>query len=138
MQKVTRFGVSVPTNLLKLFDEIIAEEKHRNRSKAIAALIRAKVSETEFTRGSYYLIGTITYLYNSSVTSVPTKIQDAILESKANVISNTHHIAKDGKVLGVFTCSGNWFDIKETFRTINSTKGVEFCKASFVNPKIEG
>jgi len=136
MQKVTRFGVSVPTNLIKEFDDIIEKEKYKNRSKAITELIRSKVSESEFSKGSHDLIGTITYLYDPKIRSVNGKLELDILESKANIISNsTTPYMK--KMLGVLTCSGNWFDIKETYIKIKSIKGMEYCKASFANPTIK-
>ncbi|MBN1786598.1 MAG: nickel-responsive transcriptional regulator NikR, partial [Candidatus Methanofastidiosa archaeon] len=70
MEKVTRFGVSVPSRLIEEFDSIIQKEKHKNRSKAITELIRSKVSESEFFKGSHKMIGTITYLYDPKVRSV--------------------------------------------------------------------
>ncbi len=136
MQRVTRFGVSIPTSLIQQFDNIIEKEKYKNRSKAISELIRAKVSETEFMKGSHSLIGTITYLYDPTIYSVLNKIQDALYESKANVISNTICSTKNDKILGVLTCSGDWFDIKDTYRRINTTKGVVYCNTSFANPAI--
>ncbi|HOP09125.1 MAG TPA: ribbon-helix-helix protein, CopG family [Candidatus Methanofastidiosa archaeon] len=136
MQKVTRFGVSVPSKLIKEFDEIIDEEKYKNRSKAITELIRSKVSESEFTKGSHDLIGTITYLYDPTTRSVNGKIEMAVIESKANILSNATTPYRS-KMMGVLACYGNWFDIKETYIKINSIKGMEYCKASFANPSIE-
>ncbi|RZN45767.1 hypothetical protein EF808_06325 [archaeon] len=137
MQRVTRFGVSVPTTLMKKFDDIIESERYKNRSKAISELIRSKVSESEFMKGSHFLIGTITYLYDPTVHSVLKQLHDATVSSKATVHASTSVPAKENKVLGVLTCEGDWFDIKETYQRINRTKGVEYCKASFVNPTIE-
>lgn len=59
-----------------------------------------------------------------------------MLDSKAEVISNTTTPYKT-KILGTLLCSGNWFDIKDTYIKINSIKGMEYCKASFANPSIE-
>lgn len=137
MQRVTRFGVSIPTKLIAQFDEIIERERYKNRSKAIAELIRSKVSETEFFKGSHYLIGTITYLYDPSVRSVYTKIQGALRESKAETVSNTTLPTQNDKMIGVAICAGDWFDIKDTYRKINSAKGVLYCNSSFANPYIE-
>ena len=136
MQRVTRFGVSVPTSLIKKFDEIIEIEKYKNRSKAISELIRTKVSESEFFKGSHYLIGSITYLYNPETRSTTKKIEEIMLNSKAKIISNNISPTKGKKIIGVITCSGDWFDIKDTYRCINTTKGVEYCNTSFVNPEI--
>jgi CopG family nickel-responsive transcriptional regulator len=136
MQKVTRFGVSVPSTLIKEFDEIIEEEKYKNRSKAITELIRSKVSESEFAKGSHDLIGTITYLYDPAIRSVIGKIEMTVLDSKAEILSNST-VPYKAKMMGVLSCSGNWFDIKETYIRINSIKGIEYCKASFANPTID-
>ncbi len=137
MQRVTRFGVSIPTKLITQFDEIIERERYKNRSKAIAELIRGKVSETEFFKGSHYLIGTITYLYDPTVRSVCAKLQETLHASSADIISNTTVATQNNRMLGVATCSGDWFDIKDTYRKITSTKGVQYCNSSFANPYIE-
>jgi CopG family nickel-responsive transcriptional regulator len=137
MQRVTRFGVSIPTKLITQFDEIIERERYKNRSKAIAELIRSKVSETEFFKGSHHLVGTITFLYDPSVRSVYGKLQETLRESNASVISNTAVETQNDKMLGVAICAGDWFDIKDTYRKINASKGVLYCNSSFANPFIE-
>lgn len=137
MQKVTRFGVSVPTKLIKQFDEVIDRERYKNRSKAITELIRSKVSETEFFKGSHVLIGTITYLFDPSVRSVCARLQEVTATSKAHIISTTTTATQNEKMLGVIICSGDWFDIKDTYRLVNTAKGVIYCNTSFANPFIE-
>jgi len=136
MKKVTRFGVSVPSKLIQEFDDIIDKERYKNRSKAITELIRGKVSESEFMKGAHKMIGTITYLYNPITRSVSGKIEMSLQSTKATIITNSI-TPYEGKMLGVLTCKGDWFDIKDTYIQINSIKGIEYCKASFANPNIE-
>lgn len=136
MQRVTRFGVSVPVSLIKKFDQVIEIEKYKNRSKAITELIRSKVSESEFLSGSHFLVGTITYLYDPTTRSTVARIEDAIISSKATIVSNSTVPTRNSKVMGVLICCGDWFDVKDTYRKMNTTKGVEYCNTSFVNPEI--
>lgn len=45
MDKVTRFGISLPADVLKEYDEVIQRNGYSNRSKAILDLVRSYIKE---------------------------------------------------------------------------------------------
>ena len=47
-KSITRFGVSIPYDLIRTFDKYIREREYNNRSEAIRDLIREKLIEQEW------------------------------------------------------------------------------------------
>jgi CopG family nickel-responsive transcriptional regulator len=56
MEKVVRSGVSLNSELLKRFDEVIEEKGYVNRSKAIKDLIRNFLISEEWEKGKEVLV----------------------------------------------------------------------------------
>ena len=52
MAKISRFGVSIDTALLKAFDQLISRKGYTNRSEAIRDLIRDRLVEDERQEGN--------------------------------------------------------------------------------------
>ncbi len=48
MGNLTRFGVSLDTDLLMAFDELCADKGYTNRSEAIRDLLRASIAEAKW------------------------------------------------------------------------------------------
>ena len=57
MGELVRFGVSIDSKLLSLFDDLIAAKGYTNRSEAIRDLIRDRLVETRWERGEEESIG---------------------------------------------------------------------------------
>jgi CopG family nickel-responsive transcriptional regulator len=66
MEKVVRSGVSLNSELLKRFDEVIEEKGYVNRSKAIKDLIRNFLISEEWEKGKE-VFGSQTILYDHEV-----------------------------------------------------------------------
>ena len=64
MSTITRFGVSIDSQLIKKFDGLIARKGYTTRSEAIRDMIRDSLVEEEWEAESRETVGTITIVYN--------------------------------------------------------------------------
>ena len=64
MIKVTRFGVSMDTNLLRRFDEHIKKRGYSNRSEAFRDLVRDELVEKTWEKPDSLVVGTVTLVYD--------------------------------------------------------------------------
>ncbi len=131
-KKVVRFGVSIPANLLKEFDEAISQMGMK-RSKAIRLAMRNFLADRNWQYGSGDVVGTVNVLYNHEVRGLDeylTEIQHDYLDV---VLSNTHiHLDKEHCML-IIIVRGNVKRIKELIDKISSKKGVKQVR-TVVNP----
>jgi transcriptional regulator, CopG family len=94
MEKLARFGISIPEELLKAFDEYIERKHYANRSEAIRDLIRQKLVEEEWKESKEEVIGVITYLYDHHKRELTDKLIE-IQHDHYNKIITTQHIHVD-------------------------------------------
>ena len=64
MEKITRFGVSIESNLLKKFDKLINKIGYSNRSEAIRDLIRDRLVAEEWKEADKETVGILGLVYN--------------------------------------------------------------------------
>ena len=62
--KVTRFGVSIETELLKKFDSLSSKKGYSNRSEALRDLIRDKLVSEKIDDENALCFGIITFVYD--------------------------------------------------------------------------
>lgn len=90
MEKVSRFGVSVKTNLLKNFDELIKRLGYKSRSEAFRDLIRERLVSEEWKDGEVETIGVLSLVYSHDtreLTEELNRIQHGNLDL---IVSSTH------------------------------------------------
>lgn len=74
MDGVTRIGVSLEPELLKLFDESISKKGYASRSEAIRDLVRDSLAENEWKNMDEWVVGTIVIVYDHSSSAVGEKL----------------------------------------------------------------
>ncbi|HUV04060.1 MAG TPA: ribbon-helix-helix protein, CopG family, partial [Armatimonadota bacterium] len=67
MDKVLRFGVSIPKELVRAFDARIRGKGYSNRSEAIRDIMRDYLVEGEWESGQGEVVGTVTIVYDHHV-----------------------------------------------------------------------
>ena len=95
---VVRFGVSMPGELLKEFDEYISERNYQNRSEAIRDLIRDKMVEKEWFEISegQEVVGAITFVYNHHKRELVNSLLDVQHKYDSQVLASQHiHLDHD-------------------------------------------
>ncbi len=124
MEELARFGVSIPKELLKAFDEYIERKHYANRSEAIRDLIRQKLVEEEWRESKEEVIGVITYLFNHHKRELAERLIE-VQHDHYNKIITTQHIHIDHeRCLEVVLVKGKANEIKTLADKIQALKGV--------------
>jgi CopG family nickel-responsive transcriptional regulator len=123
-----RFGISIPEDLIKKFDRLIAGKGYSNRSEAIRDLIRDRFVEEEWRESSKEVVGTVTLVYNHESHELADKLTDLQHSHFKNIISSTHIHLDEHNCLEVLVVKGKSQKVKEIADKLISTKGVKHGK----------
>jgi CopG family nickel-responsive transcriptional regulator len=126
--KITRFGVSVPDELLERFDRIIEEKGYVNRSEAIRDMMRDFIVRHEWEQGEGEVAGTITMLYNHDEAEVVKELLDLQHDYLSEIVSSIHVHMDEHNCLEVIIVKGRANRIKEIADRLLSLKGVKHGK----------
>lgn len=126
--KITRFGVSIPDNLLEKFDRIIEEKGYTNRSEAIRDLIRDFIVRYEWEAGDEEVAGTITMVYNHDEADVVKELLDLQHDYLDEIVSSIHVHMDEHNCLEVVIVKGKASRIKQIADRLLSLKGVKHGK----------
>ncbi|ASJ04105.1 MULTISPECIES: nickel-responsive transcriptional regulator NikR [Thermococcus] len=126
--KITRFGVSVPDELLERFDRIIKEKGYVNRSEAIRDMMRDFIVRHEWEEGDREVAGTITIVYNHDEADVVKELLDLQHDYVDEIISSLHVHMDEHNCLEVVVVKGKATRIKEIAERLISLKGVKHGK----------
>ncbi|MEM2935322.1 MAG: ribbon-helix-helix protein, CopG family [Candidatus Thermoplasmatota archaeon] len=121
--KKTRVSATLPSELIKNFDEIYREMGYKNRSNAISSAIHEYITSHKFLKEKGEIAGAIVFTYiHSSLTSE--KLTEA-QHGYGDVINATMHIhLSKQQCLEIIAVKGNANKIKELFKKISGIKGV--------------
>jgi CopG family transcriptional regulator, nickel-responsive regulator len=124
-EKVERFGVSAPPELLARFDQRIAEAGYTNRSEAIRDIIRDYLVQREWREPEGEVIGTITLVYDHHVSRVEGRLTDVQHDYHDITRCASHvHIDADNCV-EVIVVQGPAARLRELADTLIGTRGVK-------------
>ncbi|AIF68920.1 NAD+ synthetase [Palaeococcus pacificus DY20341] len=126
--KIVRFGVSIPEDLLKKFDDIIEEKGYANRSEAIRDLIRDFIVRHEWEVGNEEVAGTITIVYNHDEADVVEELLEMQHDYVNNIVSSVHVHMDEHNCLEVIIVKGRASDVKTIAERLISLKGVKHGK----------
>jgi len=128
MSGLTRFGVSIKTNLLRKFDELIIEKNYVNRSEAIRDLIRDSLVDQEHKDDNTAVVGTITIVYDHAVHELADTLNDVQHKAHKAILSTLHIHLDMHNCLEVLVVKGLGKDIRMIADRLISTKGVKHGK----------
>ena len=121
---LSRFGVSLDTELLKRFDAFIGAEGYDNRSKAIADLIRKEFVTDAFSKGGA-VAGAVTIVYDHHKREVVNKLLD-MQHDHGNIIISTQHVHLDhDNCLEIIAVKGPGAKVKGLADSLKAVKGVK-------------
>ena len=127
---VTRFGVSIPAELIEAFDRYIKTRSYRNRSEAIRDLIREKLIEQEWQlEGSdKEVVGTITYVFDHHKRELLDSIIQIQHEFSDSVIASQHVHLDHDNCLEVAIVKGNASTLRGVAYKLKALKGIKHCR----------
>ncbi len=134
-QDLSRIGVSLPENLLEIFDKIITKRGYSSRSEGIRDAIRSYIryydwmSEVEGER-----IGILSLTYDHSQRGLVTSLLDIEHEFSGMTRSAMHvHISHD-ECMEVLILLGDGKEVKAIAERIIALKGVKNVKLTTIRP----
>ncbi len=128
MEKVTRFSVSLDKSLARDLDQMTREKGYRNRSQALADMVRAQLIEHRHQQGQGEIAGTITLVYDHHKPHLMELLTD-IQHDHGDLIIATLHVHLDHhNCLEVLAVRGRADRIKRVADTLIAAKGVKHGK----------
>ena len=128
---LTRFGVSMPDDLIKAFDVYVFEREYGSRSEAIRDLIREKLVEQEWEReqetkaGS--VVGVVTYVFDHHKRELVESILDIQHDFPESVIVSQHVHLDHHNCLEVAIVRGRPSTLRGLAYKLKALKGVKHC-----------
>lgn len=129
-RSIIRFGVSIPSDLIRNFDEYIRARQYSNRSEAIRDLIREKLIAQEWEREAQgkEVVGTITYVYDHHKRELINSIIDIQHDFTEYVIVSQHVHLDHNNCLEVAIVRGKAGSLEDLADKLKALKGVKHCK----------
>ena len=129
MGTITRFGISMDSNLLGRFDDYISQHGYSNRSEAFRDLARERLVRKEWEEDEdVETVGTITIIYDHHKRELMEHLTDHQHRHHRTVISTMHVHLDEENCLEVLAVRGKTKDLKKFADDLISMKGVKHGK----------
>lgn len=127
---LTRFGVSMPDELARQFDQYLSRQGYSNRSEAIRDLVRKELLAHAGQDGDQTVAGTIVTVYDHDVRDLPLILVDLQHDYHHEIISNLHVHLNHDQCLEVIVVRGRMSRLRELHKAIQTQKGVAYAELS--------
>ena len=125
---VKRFGVSLESDLLVQFDELLNREGYANRSEAIRDLIREALVKREWDSGDKTAAGIVFIVYDHHQRELAKKIINVQHYNFQLVISSMHAHLDEINCLEIILMKGKIGDMRQLSSNLISTRGIKYGK----------
>ncbi|MDY6966680.1 MAG: nickel-responsive transcriptional regulator NikR [Halobacteriota archaeon] len=133
--QLERIGVSLPSNLLQRFDEILSKRGYSSRSEGIRDAIRDYITDYEWISEVHgERIGVITLTYDHNQRGVGDSLMDLEHEFVGLVVSTLHIHLDEDNCLEVILIKGDAGHIRDIRERITALKGVKHVKLTTAPP----
>jgi len=132
MKQVQRIGVSLETELLSEFDELIAEQGYHNRSEAIRDLIRNRLTGEQLAHPDTYAVSAVFVVYDHHHPQLAQKLIRLQHSHLLQTISSMHLHLDHHNCLEVILLRGKVGDITKLGDNIVSLKGVKLGRVNLI------
>lgn len=132
-ENLSRIGISLPTNLLERFDEILNYRGYSSRSEGIRDAIRTYITYYKWmsdVKGERE--GVITMVYDHDQRGLLTSITDIEHEHHAIIKASLHSHVTHNRCLEVILVHGDGTQLKSLAERLMSQKGVESVKLTTI------
>lgn len=124
---VTRFGVSLESDLLEALDGYVQTNNYPNRSQAIRHLIEKNLVESKW-KCNNMVAGAILLILDGSKQEVRNKMAEVQLQHAALILSTQRFFLSGEKVMEIIAVKGTANDLSSLADQLISIKGVEHGK----------
>ncbi|MHC5060632.1 MAG: nickel-responsive transcriptional regulator NikR [Planctomycetota bacterium] len=131
MEQLQRIGVSLETELLTQFDELIAEQGYHNRSEAIRDLIRSTLTTEKLAKPETQAVAAVFVVYDHHQPHLTQKLAHLQHNELLKTISSIH-VHLDHHNCLVILLRGKVADITKLGDNIVSLKGVKLGRVNLI------
>ena len=124
MKGITRFGVSLDSELLSRFDGLCSEKGYENRSEAIRDLIRKSLVEHEWSHNTGEVAATLTLIYDHHKSGLAQKLTQAQHDAHHLIVATLHVHLDHDNCLEVLVLKGKAEDVKSLADNLTAIKGI--------------
>jgi CopG family nickel-responsive transcriptional regulator len=128
MTKITRFGVSIPQDLVRAFDGRIRRKGYGTRSEAIRDIMREYLVSGEWENGRTLVVGTITIVYDHDTRELSHALTELQHRFHGAIACATHVHLDDHNCLEVIVVKGRSDQVQAIADRLISTRGVKHGK----------
>lgn len=128
MTKITRFGVSIPQDLVRAFDGRIRCKGYRTRSEAIRDIMREYLVSGEWESGHTPVVGTITIVYDHDTRELSHALTELQHQFCDSIACTTHVHLDEHNCLEVIVVKGRGDQVRAIADQLISTRGVKHGK----------
>ena len=133
MSGLTRFGVSIPSSLLKDYDRLIEGKGYQNRSEAIRDLIRDSLVKEEWREGKQEMVGTVALVYSHHTREISRLLTRMQHDHYKTILSTLHVHLDEHNCLEVLVVKGKGGEIKGISDRLIGIRGVKHGKLSLTS-----
>ena len=123
-----RISVSLPIQLTEELDRMVEDGGYRNRSQALAQIIRNSLLDHYEQKSSRIMAGTVTLVYNEAQAELKTRLINIQRRHIDSVISSLNVLLENDYSLEVLLVQGPVDNLNRIVKEIRACKGVENCK----------
>jgi len=128
MGRLTRFGISLDSDLLERFDALMGRRGYTNRSEALRDLIRDELVAEEWRAGEEEAVAVVSLVYDHDQLDLPGRLTDAQHDHHGLVNSSLHVHLDRRSCLEVLVLRGQAKRIRALGDRLVSTRGVKHGK----------
>ena len=124
---VTRFGVSLESELLEALDNYVKENNYPNRSQAIRQLIERNLVEKKW-QCNHQVVGAITLVYDRNKRELRQKIADIQHDYSTEIMAVLHFHLSNETDLEIVAVRGQSYRLTKLSDELISLKGIRHGK----------
>jgi CopG family nickel-responsive transcriptional regulator len=124
MGRLTRFSVSIESELLERFLRVSSKKGWENRSEAVRNLMREALVREEWS-GSDEIVGTITIVYDHHKHELTDRLTSIQHDHHDAVLAATHIHLDHDNCLEMIAVKGTASDVQRIADTLIGTRGVK-------------
>ena len=130
---VTRFSVSAEKSLMRQYDQLRKAQGYKNRSLAVADMMRASLVEHRQTGADYDAAGTVTLIYDHHASHIQRTLTRLQHDFTGMIVSTLHVHLDHHHCLEVIVLKSKASAIKKLADRLIGTKGVKHGKLSLTS-----
>jgi CopG family transcriptional regulator, nickel-responsive regulator len=121
---VSRFGVSLETDLLEALDEYVINNQFSNRSQAIRHLVNKNIAERKW-QCNNFVAGSVTLLYDPHRREIQNQIADIQMIYHQEILSTQRIIIDKSKHMEIIAIKGIASRLTELSDRLITIKGMQ-------------